>query len=86
MPIFQKPLKLFDEPYEKVTADTIIRSPSPGTAEGLKIWGAISNTRSFDERGFTSNSAKMWGKAHPPPVPPALRVIPYQDIMSQPSP
>ena len=40
LPIFQKPLKLFDEPNEKVTANYRIRSPSPGTAEGRKIWGS----------------------------------------------
>ena len=28
LPIFQKHLKLFDEPYEKIKADSRIRSPS----------------------------------------------------------
>ena len=30
-----------------------------GSVEGLKIWGDIFNTRSFDGTGLASNSAKI---------------------------
>ena len=46
-------------------------------AEGLRIRGAISNTRSFGGTGFASNSAKIReGKCPPAPsVLPALYTI-----------
>ena len=50
---------------------------TPEMAEGLRIRGAISNTRSFGGTGFASNSAKIReGKCPPAPsVLPALYTI-----------
>ena len=47
-------------------------------AEGLKIRGAISNARYFDEKGFASNSNPNMGGGNAPMLPcfpPALQDI-----------